>query len=211
MACSRFFVAAAIGLGGTALVFGVLDAMNRPTAPARQRVAKPTVDFTVAPTPKKKIERRTRPKRQVRRRVSRPRAPLPNLSTALSGVGFGIPPIATDALAGVEDQVIGAGSTLDDVVMTARSVDQPPQPAVQVSPRYPARARAEGVTGFVKLRMLVGRDGSVVEARVLASTPRGTFDQAALTAIRKWRYRPAQYRGQPVKMWAEMVLRFDLG
>jgi protein TonB len=202
----------AIGLGGTALVFQLLDWMNRAAPPPKKRVAKAAVDFTVAPKQrKKKIQRRVRPKRQTPRRVSRPRAPLPNLATSLSGVNFGIPPISADTFASAQDSLLGADSALNDVVMTASSVDEPPKPAEQVSPHYPPRARAEGVTGHVKLRLLVGQDGRVVEVKVLDSTPEGVFDQSALSAIRQWRYSPARYRGQPVKMWAEMVMRFNLG
>jgi protein TonB len=212
MRYTRFFAAVVIGLGGTALVFQLLDWMNRAAPPPARKPGKAAVDFSVAPAPKKKqLRRRVQQRRRPPRRVSRPRAPLPNLATSLSGVNFGIPPISTDALAGAQDNLLGADSALDDVVMTARSVDVPPRPAEQVPPRYPPRARAEGVTGHVKLRLLVGQDGRVVEARVLDSTPRGIFDASAISAVRQWRYSPARYRGQPVKMWAEMVMRFNLG
>jgi protein TonB len=208
----RMAMAVVVGIGGTALVFQLLDWMNSAAPPPRKTVARGQVDFTVAPTrKKKKIQRTVQRRRETPRRVSRPRAPLPNLSTALSGVNFGIPPISGDTLAGAQDSLLGADSALNEVVMTASSVDEPPRITQQVQPQYPARARAEGVTGHVKLRLLVGQDGRVVEAKVLDGYPKGVFDDAALSAIRQCVFSPAKYRGKPVKMWAEQVMRFNLG
>jgi protein TonB len=206
----RLAFALFVGLGGTAMVFQMLDWMNSAVPPPKKKLAKAAVDFKVAPKRKKKIQRKVKPKRQRPRRVSRPRAPLPNLSTALAGVNFGIPPLTGDSLLGAQNKLLGANA-LNDVVMTAKSVDQVPQLSQQVSPKYPPRARAQGVTGHVKIRLLVGQRGQVMEAKVIEAYPKGVFEKAALTAIRQCRFTPAKYQGKPVKMWAEQVMRFNLG
>ena len=63
---------------------------------------------------------------------------------------------------------------------------------------YPEAAKANGVEGRVVVRYDVTADGSVVNAVVEASEPPGMFDEAALTAVRSWRFRPRVDRGEVV-------------
>ena len=58
-------------------------------------------------------------------------------------------------------------------------------------PVYPRAALAGGISGEVTVELTVGRDGHVINARVVQSTPRGVFDRAALDAVKQWKY-PAQ-------------------
>jgi protein TonB len=58
------------------------------------------------------------------------------------------------------------------------------------------RARARnGTSGWVDLAFNVESDGSVANVAVLASDPKNVFDQAAIAALRKWRYRPVERDG----------------
>jgi protein TonB len=57
-------------------------------------------------------------------------------------------------------------------------------------PMYPARAKAEGLEGFVVVEYRVNERGEVEDARVVQAQPAGAFDAVALTAIRSWKYRP---------------------
>jgi TonB family protein len=65
---------------------------------------------------------------------------------------------------------------------------------------YPADALAAGVDGAVVAEILVDESGIVVDARVLKSIP--PLDEAALKAVREWRYDPTVIDGKavPVKM-----------
>ena len=56
---------------------------------------------------------------------------------------------------------------------------------------YPGNALNDGVEGDVVVDFVVNRDGSVVRPVVVASSPRGTFDQVALNAVRDSRFTPA--------------------
>ena len=64
--------------------------------------------------------------------------------------------------------------------------------------RFPEAARRDGVEGAVRLRYDVDSEGRVRNAQVLDGTPAGVFDEAALAAVRSWRFRPARRNGQPV-------------
>lgn len=63
-------------------------------------------------------------------------------------------------------------------------------PIVRISPSYPIEAAEQGIEGQVSLRFTITDHGKVADVEVLDSTPSGTFDEAALAALQKWRYDP---------------------
>ncbi len=67
-----------------------------------------------------------------------------------------------------------------------------------------------GISGRVVLRFLVKTDGKVAKARVIEAEPRGVFEQSAMEAIDKWRFKPGRYRGNAVATWVELPIRFRL-
>jgi protein TonB len=81
----------------------------------------------------------------------------------------------------------------------------------RVMPVYPWRAKTLGVEGWVKLEITVAPDGTVSEASVLSDEPKGTFAEAAIRAIKQWRFRPAFHAGHPVEQRAIQLMEFRLG
>lgn len=79
-----------------------------------------------------------------------------------------------------------------------------------VAPEYPTSAREKGTSGWVQLAFNVESDGSVANIAVLASDPKNVFDQAAIAALRRWRYRPVEKNGKPVEQRAQLRIRFAL-
>lgn len=78
-------------------------------------------------------------------------------------------------------------------------------------PLYPSEARAAGVEGEVEVRYRVTETGSVAEPEVVRAEPPGVFEEAALTAIRQFRYRPQLQAGTPVAVPAvTSTIRFRL-
>jgi protein TonB len=65
-------------------------------------------------------------------------------------------------------------------------------------PTYPPAAKASGVEGMVVVRYGISIDGRVINARVDSAEPEGVFEEAALKAVRSWRYNPAVIEGEPV-------------
>ena len=61
---------------------------------------------------------------------------------------------------------------------------------VRIPPLYPVRAETRGIEGWVRVRFTISPNGSVRDARVVAAEPTGEFEEAALTAIERWRYNP---------------------
>jgi protein TonB len=75
-------------------------------------------------------------------------------------------------------------------------------------PVYPPAARRAKIAGTVYLDVIVQRDGTVGEITVVDSTRTGSgFEDAAMTAVKDWRYRPALRDGQPVD--ASILVRID--
>ena len=64
-------------------------------------------------------------------------------------------------------------------------------------PIYPEAAQREGVEGEVVVVYDVDTDGRVVNARVISSNPPGVFDNAALAAVRSWRFNAMIVEGSP--------------
>jgi len=79
------------------------------------------------------------------------------------------------------------------------SADGDALPIVRVPPVYPTRALASGVEGRVLVEFDVDPSGAVGSARVVVAEPPRIFDQAALEAIRQWRYSPRVVNGRAVE------------
>lgn len=67
----------------------------------------------------------------------------------------------------------------------------PEQPISQALPRYPTIAETRGIEGRVTLSITIMPDGSVRDVRVVNANPRGYFEDAAVRAVQRWRYRPS--------------------
>lgn len=92
------------------------------------------------------------------------------------------------------------------------AMSRPPQFIGGTDLVYPAAAKQQGIEGRVMVRYDVTVDGTVVNASVVQSEPPRVFDQAALAAVRSWRFRPKVEDGELVHAEARISeLRFRLG
>jgi len=84
-------------------------------------------------------------------------------------------------------------------------------PLVRVPPRYPQRAQAREVEGWVHLRFTVTPEGTTRDIAVLDADPQGYFEKAAIAAVQKYKYKPRIENGVPVEeTGVELVLSFEL-
>lgn len=65
-------------------------------------------------------------------------------------------------------------------------------------PAYPRLARRRGLEGFVVIEYAIGVDGACTDVAVGESSGIDLFDEAALEAVRSWRFQPARRRSVPV-------------
>ena len=85
---------------------------------------------------------------------------------------------------------------------------QAPRKVVDVRPVYPEIARSARVDGTVVLEAILDPTGRVTQLRVITSVP--LLDQAALEAVRQWRYAPTTYGGRAVSVLMTITVRFTL-
>ena len=109
---------------------------------------------------------------------------------------------------GMDDALLG--DVGKDVGMTGESFDVEPKPAQRSAMEYQKSASNGGGTDYGPMNLLICKDGQVEKVKVLQSQPAGVFDDVAEAGVRGWSFTPAQYKGQPVKVWAKQKIRFDL-
>jgi protein TonB len=86
---------------------------------------------------------------------------------------------------------------------------KPPTLAHRVEPIYPEPAVQARLHGVVILEAIVNREGRVIEVTVLRSAGR-LLDDAAITAVKQWVYRPLVLNGTPEQFVLTVVLTFNL-
>lgn len=85
-----------------------------------------------------------------------------------------------------------------------------PIPLSRPPPHYPTRALRMRETGTVRVLVAVGADGVPTDVSVETSSQSRELDRAALDAVRKWRFRPAQRGGQAVAGSVVVPIEFRL-
>ena len=118
------------------------------------------------------------------------------------------PPTAPAPTVGVDSQepAAGAGAPAVDTGGPAQmggpaGVDgpaNPPRAGQRVSPTYPEHARRAAVQGTSVVIAAIRADGSVGEVRLKQSAGHPDLDAAAIDAVHRWRFAPAQRRGVAV-------------
>ena len=85
----------------------------------------------------------------------------------------------------------------------ARTSDAP-------KPKYPDTARRNGKEGRVLLRVLVNEEGRSAAVEVNRSSGIEALDQAAVEAIKRWRFTPARLGDSPIESWVRIPIDFRL-
>jgi len=73
----------------------------------------------------------------------------------------------------------------------------PPKAIKKVNPRYPADAKATGVSGAVNVRVLISEEGKVIEAEAVSGHQ--LLGEAAVEAAKQFVFRPAEKSGVPAR------------
>jgi protein TonB len=110
------------------------------------------------------------------------------------------PPITTPA-----DELIDRGGVYTAVPPGGTQ----PEEIERVVPRYPAGARRAGVSGSVVIRGIVRKDGTIDNVEIIKDLPYDLGD-AARDAVRRWRFRPATFQGEPIDVYYTVTVNFRL-
>jgi protein TonB len=80
------------------------------------------------------------------------------------------------------------------------------QVLTQVKPVYPMAAKIMHAQGSATLKVKIAKDGSVSDVQWVNGN--SVFKDAALTAVRQWKYKPATLNGEPAEATQEVTLKF---
>jgi len=80
----------------------------------------------------------------------------------------------------------------------------------EVPPVYPRDAERQKLSGWVDVEFTVAPDGSTQDLVVRGAEPQRTFDQAAIDAVKRWRFEPIMRHGTAVAQRAALRIRFEL-
>ncbi len=124
----------------------------------------------------------------------------PTLSGVEAGVPGGVPGGILDlSRANVMTILPPAPIRVGGNVQAARAVNR-------VMPVYPAEAAGQGLGGIVRLEATVTKKGGIRSLKVLEGHP--LLAEAALEAVRQWRYRPTRLNGVPVEVITNVSIHF---
>jgi protein TonB len=195
-------VPVALGVLTAFALFWVMQALIGVTGELKESGGKLSVDFV-------RLRRDTTPETKTREAPKRekpeqaPPPPEMNMAKAMNpseAVGE-IVPIHDTSMELEKATALGSGAGSDrDIV-----------PLVRVDPDYPTRAKQQGLEGWVELEFTITPVGTVTDARVIGSQPPLVFDNAALAAVRKWRYNPKTENGVAIaRAGVQVRLRFEI-
>lgn len=105
-----------------------------------------------------------------------------------------------------QPQITSPPSDPNGIVRVGGDIREPKK-IRDVKPAYPEAARAAGISGIVIIDATIGKDGSVTMARVLRGVPE--LNDAALSAVREWRFTPTLLNGQPVDVVMTVTINFQ--
>jgi periplasmic protein TonB len=132
----------------------------------------------------------------------------PSLNTATSG---------SSGLPSSSDGIFGSTGELFPVIIPhpLAPAHHPPVSRMmegnlihRVEPSYPTLAKQARIQGSVLLRATIGKDGSIENLHLLSGHP--MLAQAAVEAVRQWRYRPYFLNGEPVEVETQVTVNFVL-
>lgn len=93
-----------------------------------------------------------------------------------------------------------------------RVYEEAPVAVRRIPPEYPTWARRMGIEGTVILQVEIFEDGTVGAVEVVQSLQSGPggLDEAAINAVKQWRFAPAKSQGKPIAVWATIPIEFRL-
>ena len=135
-----------------------------------------------------------------------------DLSLATGGAGDGGVGVAGGGTGAGSGFGAGGGGGMGAEVYDPSEVDQEVRVLKEMQPTYPARARKDGVNGYVKFYLVIDARGIAADIQLLSVDPAGYgFDIEAEKALRQFRFAPAKLKDVPVAQKFTKEFVFDLG
>ncbi len=141
-----------------------------------------------------------------------PSAPAPSVPapSSASGIGAATAPPATESAGQPASATSVASAPSGESAAGPITRSARPQGGYQVRPSYPSTALRQGIQGTTLLKVHVLVDGRVGDVLVHQTAGHPDLDQAAIEAVRRWRFEPARRGSDPVAMWVLLPVEFQI-
>ncbi len=94
--------------------------------------------------------------------------------------------------------------------MLGSDMDSPPVPVSKIQPNYPSSLLSKGIGGKALITCMVDETGKVVSTSVKKSAGNGELDKAAIAAVTKWKFKPAQKSGRNMRSTCVVPFNFEV-
>jgi TonB family protein len=84
----------------------------------------------------------------------------------------------------------------------------PPKLLYETMPKYPRAAKAAHIEGTVVLKVIIKKDGTTSDLQFVSGPPE--LENAAIDAVKKWRYKPRMLNGEPAEAHNTVSVVFTL-
>lgn len=209
-------VAVLVAITGTLLLnlvlFSVLPYLTQVEDDLLVRTLAPAVSVVrmtpVKPPPRQQANKKPpEPVKQVQQMTqARPTQPTPELKLELM-----LQPEFSSALGTVTlpEVQLGRLAAVPEVFDSA-ALDQPLTPLAQSPFIYPMRAKRLGIEGWVRIKLLISKQGDVEQVTVIDAQPKDVFESTVERGVKMWRFSPGTVDGEPVRSWVTTTVRFEL-
>ncbi|MAJ70379.1 MAG: energy transducer TonB [Alteromonadaceae bacterium TMED7] len=189
---SRFLIAFVVSLAITLGLFFLMQSLIKMGGSALTEPPKGSVLDFVRIKPEEQVQKKERKPRKPPKPeeppppMDSPQMDSPSPDADSSGMSF-----AAD---------VGDSMALEGGGLALEGGDGESLPIVKVSPVYPRRALQRGIEGFVIVEFTVTKQGAVKDVFVIEANPQGIFEQAAMDAAKKFKYKPRVVNGEPAEV-----------
>lgn len=185
--------------------------------PAERPAVKEVIETKPQPEPVKEI-----PKVQPKKAQPKPQLKKPSPKTTTSDKALTAPKSETEPVPQAPSAPAEPSPPPAPVAAAPRDVAPAPAPVPITPPRfnaaylnnpaptYPPMLRRAGEEGRVVLRVFVTAEGTAGEVHILRPSSSPLFDEAALAAVRKYRFVPARRGDTAVAEWVQVPIEFKL-
>lgn len=169
------------------------------------RLAQTPKETPIEPLKRKKLQETKPPQKLPKtfssKAKSKPVKPILNMH---------VPNFSANMHPGLKGGIAMPDGNLGGIGFTMDEVDDAPQVLRSIPPEYPYGAKRNRIVGKVVVRMLVTYEGLPTNLSIHSAIPSGVFDTAALSAAKRWKFRPGQYKGKAVDTWVLLPFNFEL-
>jgi protein TonB len=102
----------------------------------------------------------------------------------------------------------GVEGGAEEILRVGGAINKP-EIITRVQPVYTEAARRARIQGVVIVETIIDKTGNVTNVRVLKALPMG-LDNAAVEAVKKWKFKPADLNGRPVNVYFVLTVNFQL-